>query len=155
VVVGCGSVGGSGTIVEEEAATTATPSCSGINFVFEQFTPEHQHQTSITAAPSNQPRRLIAAIAIGSKLTKPTVTSSHKTTSAAAPINQCHHLTNGSVSINPTSDTTTDAPPDYDDTIKKRILITGCNSGIGFDAAQRMVVRGHEVVLACVSICHL
>ena len=49
----------------------------------------------------------------------------------------------------------TDAPPDYDDTIKKRISITGCNSGIGFDAAQRMVVRGHEVVLACVSICHL
>ncbi|KAL3759739.1 hypothetical protein ACHAWU_008233 [Discostella pseudostelligera] len=48
-----------------------------------------------------------------------------------------------------TTATATDAPPDYDDTIKKRILITGCNSGIGFDAAQRMVVRGHEVVLAC------
>lgn len=42
---------------------------------------------------------------------------------------------------------------DYDDTKKpkKRILITGSNSGIGLDAAQRMVVRGHEVVLACVS----
>lgn len=40
VVVGSGSVGSSGTIVEEEAATTATPSCSGINFVFEQFTLE-------------------------------------------------------------------------------------------------------------------
>ncbi len=39
----------------------------------------------------------------------------------------------------------------YDDTKKKRILITGSNSGIGLDAAQRMVVRGHEVVLACVS----
>jgi hypothetical protein len=37
VVVGSGSVGSSGTIVEEEAAT---PSCSGINFVFEQFTLE-------------------------------------------------------------------------------------------------------------------
>ena len=49
----------------------------------------------------------------------------------------------------------TDAPPDYDDTIKKRISITGCNSGIGFDAAQRMVVRGHEVVLTCVSILYL
>jgi hypothetical protein len=48
--------------------------------------------------------------------------------------------------------TSSDVPPDYDDTIKKRILITGCNSGIGFDAAQRMVVRGHEVVLACVSV---
>jgi hypothetical protein len=34
---------------------------------------------------------------------------------------------------------------------RKRILITGSNSGIGLDAAQRMVVRGHEVVLACVS----
>ena len=40
---------------------------------------------------------------------------------------------------------------DYDDTKKKRILITGCNSGIGFDAAQRMAFRGHEIVLACVS----
>jgi protochlorophyllide reductase len=38
-----------------------------------------------------------------------------------------------------------------DDTKKKRVLITGSNSGIGLDAAQRMVVRGHEVVLACVS----
>jgi hypothetical protein len=34
---------------------------------------------------------------------------------------------------------------------RKRILITGSNSGIGLDAAQRMVVRGYEVVLACVS----
>ena len=40
---------------------------------------------------------------------------------------------------------------DYDDTKKKRILITGSNSGIGFDAAQRMAVRGHEIVLACVT----
>ena len=43
---------------------------------------------------------------------------------------------------------------DYDDDTKKpkkRILITGSNSGIGFDAARRMVLRGHEVVLACVS----
>jgi predicted small lipoprotein YifL len=54
-----------------------------------------------------------------------------------------------------TTTTTTLSPHDYDDTIKKRILITGCNSGIGFDAAQRMVVRGHEVVLACVSILYL
>lgn len=40
---------------------------------------------------------------------------------------------------------------DYDDSTKKRILITGSNSGIGLDAAQRMALRGHEVVLACVS----
>lgn len=40
---------------------------------------------------------------------------------------------------------------DYDDTAKKRILITGSNSGIGLDAAQRMALRGHEVILACVS----
>lgn len=40
---------------------------------------------------------------------------------------------------------------DYDDAAKKRILITGSNSGIGLDAAQRMALRGHEVVLACVS----
>lgn len=32
---------------------------------------------------------------------------------------------------------------------KQRILITGSNSGIGLDAAQRLVTRGHEVVLAC------
>ncbi|KAL7509415.1 hypothetical protein ACHAXN_008850 [Cyclotella atomus] len=38
---------------------------------------------------------------------------------------------------------------DYDDSAKKRILITGSNSGIGMDAAQRMALRGHEVVLAC------
>ena len=41
----------------------------------------------------------------------------------------------------------------YEDTKKKqRILITGCNSGIGFDAAERLAMRGHEIVLACVSI---
>ncbi len=33
----------------------------------------------------------------------------------------------------------------------KRILITGSNSGIGMDAAMRMAMKGHEVVLACVS----
>ena len=44
------------------------------------------------------------------------------------------------------------AAESYDDTIKKRILITGCNSGIGLDAAQRMAMRGHEIVLACVSM---
>mmetsp|Transcript_29137 Transcript_29137/g.58132 ORF Transcript_29137/g.58132 Transcript_29137/m.58132 type:complete len:454 (-) Transcript_29137:18-1379(-) len=31
----------------------------------------------------------------------------------------------------------------------KRILITGSNSGIGMDAAMRMAMKGHEVVLAC------
>ena len=41
---------------------------------------------------------------------------------------------------------------DYDDSKKQRILITGSNSGIGLDAAQRLARRGHEVVLACVSI---
>lgn len=46
------------------------------------------------------------------------------------------------------------AIPDYDDDVKsKRILITGSNSGIGLDAAMRMAVRGHEIVLACVSFC--
>ena len=33
----------------------------------------------------------------------------------------------------------------------QRILITGSNSGIGLDAAQRLALRGHEVILACVS----
>mmetsp|Transcript_38191 Transcript_38191/g.92129 ORF Transcript_38191/g.92129 Transcript_38191/m.92129 type:complete len:380 (+) Transcript_38191:28-1167(+) len=37
----------------------------------------------------------------------------------------------------------------YDDSKKKRILITGSNSGIGLDAAQRMATRGHDIVLAC------
>ena len=41
----------------------------------------------------------------------------------------------------------------YEDTKpKQRILITGSNSGIGLDAAQRLALRGHEVVLACVSL---
>lgn len=31
----------------------------------------------------------------------------------------------------------------------KVIVITGCNSGIGFDAAQRMAERGHTVIMAC------
>ena len=39
---------------------------------------------------------------------------------------------------------------DYD-TVSKRILITGSNSGIGLDAAMRMALRGHEIILACVS----
>lgn len=43
------------------------------------------------------------------------------------------------------------AAQDYDDEKKKRILITGSNSGIGLDAAQRIALRGHEVILACVS----
>mmetsp|Transcript_3486 Transcript_3486/g.7693 ORF Transcript_3486/g.7693 Transcript_3486/m.7693 type:complete len:446 (+) Transcript_3486:62-1399(+) len=42
------------------------------------------------------------------------------------------------------------AAPDYTESSKKqRILITGSNSGLGLDAAQRLVARGHEVVLAC------
>jgi len=32
---------------------------------------------------------------------------------------------------------------------KKAIVITGCNSGIGFDAASRMANRGHKVIMAC------
>lgn len=43
------------------------------------------------------------------------------------------------------------AVQDYDDSKAKRILITGSNSGIGLDAAQRMALRGHEIILACVS----
>lgn len=31
----------------------------------------------------------------------------------------------------------------------KNILITGCNSGIGFDAALRMASKGNNVILAC------
>eukprot|EP00873_Tetraselmis_striata_P029904 jgi/Tetstr1/450168/TSEL_037210.t1 len=31
----------------------------------------------------------------------------------------------------------------------KNILITGCNSGIGFDAASKLVTAGHKVFLAC------
>lgn len=44
----------------------------------------------------------------------------------------------------------------YEDTKpKQRILITGSNSGIGLDAAQRLALRGHEVILACVSCRHM
>ena len=32
---------------------------------------------------------------------------------------------------------------------KQAIVITGCNSGIGLDAATRLAKRGHKVVLAC------
>eukprot|EP00591_Stephanopyxis_turris_P006985 CAMPEP_0195522836 /NCGR_PEP_ID=MMETSP0794_2-20130614/21387_1 /TAXON_ID=515487 /ORGANISM="Stephanopyxis turris, Strain CCMP 815" /LENGTH=450 /DNA_ID=CAMNT_0040652685 /DNA_START=36 /DNA_END=1388 /DNA_ORIENTATION=+ len=32
---------------------------------------------------------------------------------------------------------------------KQTIVITGCNSGIGLDAAARMSKRGHKIVLAC------
>jgi protochlorophyllide reductase len=32
---------------------------------------------------------------------------------------------------------------------KQTIVITGCNSGIGLDAATRMAKRGHKIVLAC------
>lgn len=38
--------------------------------------------------------------------------------------------------------------PIYADS-KRSILLTGCNSGIGFDAAKRMAMRGHEIILAC------
>lgn len=31
----------------------------------------------------------------------------------------------------------------------KTIIITGCNSGIGFDAVKRMAARGHNIVMAC------
>jgi protochlorophyllide reductase len=43
---------------------------------------------------------------------------------------------------------------DINDSSKKnqRILITGANSGIGLDAAQRLVLRGHTVILACRTI---
>lgn len=34
----------------------------------------------------------------------------------------------------------------------KNIVITGCNSGIGFDAASKLVARGHKVFLACRTI---
>lgn len=37
----------------------------------------------------------------------------------------------------------------------QRILLTGSNSGIGLDAAERMALRGHEVILACVSMMHV
>ncbi len=31
----------------------------------------------------------------------------------------------------------------------KTIFITGCNSGIGYDAVKRMAKQGHEIILAC------
>lgn len=34
-------------------------------------------------------------------------------------------------------------------TDKRTILITGSNSGIGYDAAVRMAARGHKIILAC------
>lgn len=39
-------------------------------------------------------------------------------------------------------------PPIYADT-KRTILLTGCNSGIGYDAAKRLAQRGHDIILAC------
>ena len=33
--------------------------------------------------------------------------------------------------------------------IKKVILITGCSSGIGFDAAVALKKRGHHVIASC------
>lgn len=37
----------------------------------------------------------------------------------------------------------------YPFTSPKTILITGSNSGIGFDAAERMAKQGHTIILAC------
>uniref|UniRef100_A0A7S4HRJ3 Protochlorophyllide reductase n=1 Tax=Odontella aurita TaxID=265563 RepID=A0A7S4HRJ3_9STRA len=39
-------------------------------------------------------------------------------------------------------------PPDYG-TDKRTVVLTGCNSGIGYDAAVRMAARGHKIVMAC------
>lgn len=35
------------------------------------------------------------------------------------------------------------------DSKRKTIVITGCNSGIGFNAALRMANRGHKIIMAC------
>lgn len=39
-------------------------------------------------------------------------------------------------------------PPDLGSD-KRTIVLTGCNSGIGYDAASRMASRGHKLILAC------
>ena len=33
--------------------------------------------------------------------------------------------------------------------IPQTIIVTGCNSGIGFDAVKRMAERGHTIIMAC------
>jgi len=34
----------------------------------------------------------------------------------------------------------------------RTIVITGCNSGIGYDAVKRMAERGHKIIMACRSL---
>uniref|UniRef100_A0A7S2JSM7 Protochlorophyllide reductase n=1 Tax=Leptocylindrus danicus TaxID=163516 RepID=A0A7S2JSM7_9STRA len=41
------------------------------------------------------------------------------------------------------------AAPKYDDVSGKTVVITGSNSGIGYDAAERLARRGCKVILAC------
>lgn len=87
--------------------------------------------------------------------TKPPPSSSPSALNRRSALERCGGMALSSLLLSSSSSSSPDpayAYVDFDDARKKkRILITGSNSGIGLDAAQRMVLRGHEVVLACVS----
>jgi len=55
-----------------------------------------------------------------------------------------------SSSVNPTlsAQATERMVPIYDSKLRT-IVMTGCNSGIGFDAAKRMAEKGHTIIMAC------
>lgn len=88
---------------------------------------------------------------------KPSPSSSPSAVSRRSALERCGGMALSSLLLSSFSSSFPPPDPayayvDFDDARKKkRILITGSNSGIGLDAAQRMAVRGHEIVLACVS----
>lgn len=53
-----------------------------------------------------------------------------------------------SSTLNPVAPAVASSGPTYDSTLQT-IIMTGCNSGIGYDAVKRMAERGHTVVMAC------
>jgi protochlorophyllide reductase len=57
------------------------------------------------------------------------------------------YLTNSLLPTNPAF-----ADIQYPFTTPKTIIMTGSNSGIGYDAAKRMATQGHTVILACRSL---